>query len=150
MAQEHLDKENFAPYLLEIITHKIGTNASQLYQREFNIGLGEWRVLSMLALEKETTAKRISELSCIDQGAVSRNIFSLKNKGLISTETNPNDRRQRALKMTTAGEKLHNKVLKQALIEESKLLTDLDQNERQQLVALLQKVYQRVMQSGTP
>lgn len=142
--QTVIDRKTFVPYLLEAITNRIGANAARIYWAEFGIGLAEWRVLSALAIEPGTTVMRISELSAIDQGAVSRSIFSLSERGYLIAEVDPLDRRRRTLTITSSGQTLHDRMLQRALLEQEKLLSGLAESERASLVKALQKLHYRL------
>ena len=74
-----IDRHAFVPFLLEVITNRIGANANRLYQAELGVGLAEWRVLSSLALEPGSSVVELSDLSSIDAGAISRvvNTFTI-------------------------------------------------------------------------
>ncbi len=145
--QSVIDRKTFVPYLLEAITNRIGANVARIYWAEYGIGLAEWRVLAALAIEPGTTVMRISEISAIDQGAVSRSIFSLSERGYLIAEIDPLDRRRRTLTITPSGQTLHDRMLQRALLEQEKLLSGLTESERTSLVAALQKLHHRLFRS---
>jgi len=139
-----IDRNTFVPFLLEVITNRIGANANRLYQRIFGVGLAEWRVLSALALEPGLTVMTLSEQTGIDPGAVSRVVFLLGEKKYLSHEVDRTDRRRRKLTLTKRGLALHDAMLKQALIEEDRFLRTLTEEDRQHLISTLQKLYLRL------
>jgi DNA-binding MarR family transcriptional regulator len=139
-----LDRSRFVPFLLEVITNRIGANATRIYQEMFGLGLAEWRVLSGLALEPGMTVMGLSDQSGIDAGAVSRVVFSLGQSGYISHQIDRTDRRRRKLLLTKTGWDLHDAMIRVALAEEERLLRELDGEERRDLIAILQKLYARL------
>ena len=145
---KRIDRHRFAPYLLDSVTSRINANAARLYQSHYGLGLGEWRVLAMLAVEPGAPIVRIAELSAIDQGAVSRSVFSLKERGLVEVVTNPSDRRRRSVMLTPAGLSLHDTVVERALEQEVKLLATLDPTERDELLRLLRKLHARLFDAA--
>ncbi len=138
-----IDRERFVPFLLEAITNRIAAHVTRLYQGRFGVGLAEWRVIAAIAVEPRTTAMDISEQSCIDPGAISRVVFSLTERGFVSQAIDPLDRRRRCLDLTGAGRKLHDDMLKVALIEEEKLLRDLTPEQHAGFIATLRTLYAR-------
>ncbi len=139
-----IDRHAFVPFLLEVITNRIGANANRLYQAELGVGLAEWRVLSSLALEPGSSVVELSDLSSIDAGAISRVVFSMSAAGFISHEVDTTDRRRRKLVLTKRGLNLHDEMLKIALEEEDRLLRNLNTEERRHFVTTLQKLFGRI------
>jgi DNA-binding MarR family transcriptional regulator len=139
------DRQAFVPFLMEVITNRIGANANRLYQAKFGVGLAEWRVISALALEPGSTVVELSSKSNIDAGAVSRVVFSLRKSGLISHKIDSADRRRRKLVLTAVGRALHDDMLTVALRGEDRLLQCLSLEERRNLIVALQKLFDRIM-----
>jgi DNA-binding MarR family transcriptional regulator len=139
-----LDLMEFVPYLLGSVTNRITANAARNIQREFGVGVAEWRILAMLAIEPGATVARTSELSGIDQSAISRSLHALTKQGLVESEDNPDDRRQKFSRMTSAGQQLYNRILPRALLEERKLLSVLTTEQQRQLIDILRILHARL------
>lgn len=74
-----LDLERYVPALLTFVSNKLAKGASATYLRMFDVGVTEWRVISMLAVEPNITANRICQVIGFDKALVSRSLQFLKN-----------------------------------------------------------------------
>ncbi|MGY1823080.1 MarR family winged helix-turn-helix transcriptional regulator [Geodermatophilus sp. SYSU D00079] len=135
---QRIDRERYAPYHLAVIANVLSSSTSQVYLREFGIGVNDWRVLSHLALEPGCTAQTVSNELKVDKSVVSRSVRTLVDRGLVGVEATPGFRR---LYLTEAGVQLHKRVVPVALQRERLLLTGLDDAEVAQLLSLLRRVH---------
>jgi DNA-binding MarR family transcriptional regulator len=135
-----LNLPRYATYFFTVIANQLSNGASRRYLREFGIGIFEWRILAMLAIEPRITANRICEVIGFDKAAVSRGTKTLRQKGLITSESVDGDQRLRRLELTRAGYKLHDQMIGVALDRERRLLRDLAPNEVDQLLDLLRRI----------
>ncbi|MGK5115652.1 MULTISPECIES: MarR family winged helix-turn-helix transcriptional regulator [unclassified Geodermatophilus] len=134
----HIEREHYTPYYLTVIANAISSSASQVYLREFGIGVNDWRVLSHLGLEPGCTAQVISNVLQVDKSVVSRSVRTLVDRGLVGVEATPGFRR---LYLTAAGAELHKRMVPVALQRERLLLTGLDDAEVELLLGLLRRVH---------
>ena len=51
-----LDLENYVPAFLTWIANKLSSSASLIYRRRFGVGIVEWRIMALLAVEPWITA----------------------------------------------------------------------------------------------
>ena len=51
-----LNLSRYVPGLVTFLANKLATGASQCYRKHFGIGVVEWQMLSMLAVESGITA----------------------------------------------------------------------------------------------
>jgi DNA-binding MarR family transcriptional regulator len=133
-----IDRENYVPYYINMISNKLSRGSSRLYIRKFGIGVIEWRILGFLKREGTSSANDICSTLGIDKSAASRAVQELQAKDLITID--PIDRRQRALSLTQKGRRLHDQILPIALERERILLSSLDDNEQNALLRLLRKL----------
>ncbi|NIE72920.1 winged helix-turn-helix transcriptional regulator [Pantoea sp. Ap-967] len=140
----HLDLNRYVPGLLTFLANKLATGASYCYRKRFGIGVVEWRMLSMLAVEDHITANRISQVIGLDKSAISRSLQALETGGYVSSQVDKSDARRYAVSLTTAGKQLHEKVLKVALERERRLLSDLSPAEIDLLINLLGRLHSKV------
>src|SRR6266446_537354 len=75
------------PYLLGAIANMLAAGGSRLYRRGFGIGLVEWRVMWVLAIEPQITARRASQIIGSDEAAISRALAGLERRGLVLVAT---------------------------------------------------------------
>jgi DNA-binding MarR family transcriptional regulator len=137
----HIERDRYTPYYLTVIANAISSSASQVYLREFGIGVNDWRVLSHLGLEPGCTAQVISNVLQVDKSVVSRSVRTLVDRGLVAAESTPGFRR---LYLTTRGAELHKEMVPLALQRERLLLSGLDDAEVEQLLGLLRRLHANV------
>ncbi|NTY90349.1 MarR family winged helix-turn-helix transcriptional regulator [Pseudomonas putida] len=145
MASEaQLDLARYVPALLNFLSNKLSSGASQCYRKHFEIGVVEWRMLSMLAVESGITANRICQVIGLDKSAVSRSLHALEVAGRVCTEVDPADGRRYTVSLTESGKELYNRVLKVALERERRLLSGLSESEVDTLINLLGRLNAQV------
>lgn len=121
-----LDIQNYVPYFFAAINNALSRGASKFYLEEFGVGIAEWRILAMLAIEPEIPATRICEVVALDKSSASRGLKSLLDKGLLSFHESKRDTRRRIWWLNEAGYETHDKILSVALAREERLLQEVD------------------------
>ncbi|MFA7822941.1 MarR family winged helix-turn-helix transcriptional regulator [Aeromonas dhakensis] len=139
-----LNLARYVPGLLTFLANKLATGASQCYRKHFGIGVVEWRMLSMLAVENGITANRICQVIGLDKSAVSRSLQALEASGYVGSRVDPGDARRNTVSLTEAGRALHDRVLQVALERERRLLTGLSPEEVDTLIELLGRLHGQV------
>ncbi|WLH38257.1 MarR family transcriptional regulator [Pseudomonas sp. FP2196] len=135
-----LNLDRYVPALLTFLTNKMASGASACYRKHFGIGIVEWRVLAMLAVEDHISANRVVQAIGLDKGAVSRALKSLEHDGYVSTEIDAGDARRYTVSLTSAGRKVHDEVLVTALERERLLLATLSNDEIEMLIDFLHRM----------
>jgi DNA-binding MarR family transcriptional regulator len=107
----------------------------------FGIGIIEWRILSVLADNPQTTANAICAVMDLDKAAASRSIQVLERLGYVGTATDPGDGRKRTVVLTPAGQSLHDRAIKVALRREQQLLSGFTDSEREVFLSLLRRMH---------
>ena len=143
-AESQLNLTRYVPALLNFLSNKLSAGASHCYRKHFGIGVVEWRMLSMLAVENDTTANRICQTIGLDKSAVSRSLQSLEAAGHIRSQVDSTDARRYTVSLTDSGKALHERVLKVALERERRLLSGLSASEVDTLVELLGRLHSQV------
>lgn len=141
---EKLDLQRYVPAMLTFLANKLATGASMTYRKRFGIGVVEWRLLALLAVEDKITANRICQVIGLDKSAVSRSLQTLEAAGHICGEVDSQDARRYAVSLTAAGKALHDRVLKVALERERRLLSDFSPEEIDTLLDLLRRMQNKV------
>ena len=142
--QKHLDLSRYVPALVNFLNNKLSAGASTCHRKHFGVGVVEWRILSMLAVESGITANRISQVIGLDKSAVSRAVQTLQNAGYVDGQTDDQDARKYTLSLTDSGQQIHDRVLQTALERERRLLGDFTPEEVDTLVSLLTRMHARV------
>lgn len=139
-----LDLANYIPYLLSSVNNALSRGASQRYLEDFNIGIVEWRVLSMLAIEPGIQASRVCDVIHLDKGAASRALTALEKKGLLKYEVLANDPRKRVWWHNEAGRKLHDSIMEVALAREELLITGVDPEELEVFLKVFRQMHRNL------
>ncbi len=121
-----VDIETYIPYFLSSVNNRLSQSASRDYLSSFKIGVTDWRVMSMIAIEPRIPATRIVQVLSMDKGAVSRALNKLSKRNLVAYETITNDPRRRIWTLNDAGNTLHDDILSVALAREQRLIDGID------------------------
>jgi DNA-binding MarR family transcriptional regulator len=126
-SQKVINIESYIPHFFSTINNSLSWGASNLYREKFGVGIVDWRVISMLAIEPDITAFRICEVLSIDKAAVSRSLKFLQSQGHLQYESAPTDPRKRTWKLSPSGYALHDAIIEIALERERRLVSGIDQ-----------------------
>ena len=121
-----VDISTYTPYFLSAVNNALSRGASQYYLKMFGIGIVEWRVVSMLAIEPDIRARRICEVVSLDKSGTSRALKRLLELKHVSFEASPTDSRRKIWRLNPQGYELHDRILVEALQRERKLIKDVD------------------------
>lgn len=99
-----LDLDMHVPSFLNWISNKLGRGASAEFRETFDVGITDWRVMALLAIEPGITANRIVEVIGLNKGAVSRCLRGLEERGLVQIRPAEGDARSHINSLTAAGE----------------------------------------------
>ncbi|MBD8682529.1 MarR family winged helix-turn-helix transcriptional regulator [Pseudomonas sp. CFBP 13719] len=139
-----LNLDRYVPAMLTFLANKLATGASLSYRKHFGIGVVEWRLIALLAVEDQITANRICQVIGLDKSAVSRSLQALEAAGRITGKVDSQDARRYTVSLTPEGKALHDRVLKVALERERRLLGGLSPAEVDTLVDLLGRLQTKV------
>lgn len=117
-----LDITNYIPYFLAAVNNPLSRGASKIYLKKFNLGIVEWRVIAMLAIEPCITASRICDVVALDKGATSRALTRLHALGYLEFSSKKSDIRRKKWSLNDAGYLIHGQILRLALLREEKLV----------------------------
>ncbi|WP_009401448.1 MarR family winged helix-turn-helix transcriptional regulator [Pseudomonas bharatica] len=140
MSRSPLNLDRYVPALLTSLTNKMSSGASACYRKHFGIGIVEWRVLAMLAVEDRISANRVVQVIGLDKSAVSRALQTLERDGHVATEIDTKDARRYTVSLTASGRNLHDRVLVTALERERLLLAALNDDEIEVLIGFLHRM----------
>ncbi|MDB5504057.1 MAG: MarR family transcriptional regulator [Tardiphaga sp.] len=136
-----LDLERYVPAFVTFIANKLSRSATAFYQKRFGVNVTEWRIMSLLAIEPGIPASRICNVIGFDKGPVSRTLAMLRERGLITIDADRQDGRSHSIALTAKGRATHDAVIGAALERERKLLSCLDEREREVLIDLLRRIH---------
>lgn len=142
--REVLNLSYYVTYYFTVLANKLSSGASRLYLKRFDIGIIEWRVLAMVAIEPGIAAARVTTVIGIDKASVSRESRRLEEKGYLTVTVDPTNARRNVLELTPAGYELHDQVIQIALERERRLLSDLTPEEVDTFVNLLHRTTAKI------
>jgi DNA-binding MarR family transcriptional regulator len=136
----------FMPYRIAVLAEAVSRSIAQVYAERFRLSRDEWRVLAALA-ESGTMRTRDALLyTTLDKMQISRAIAGLERAGLLTRRVDPQDRRNRILKLTPAGRALLQKLVPMVEAREAFLLEALEPHERALLESAMAKLLERARQ----
>jgi DNA-binding MarR family transcriptional regulator len=145
-----LDLTSYVPALLTFVSNKLTRSGSALYRRHFGVGITEWRILAMLAVEPSIPATRICQVIGFDKGPVSRSLAFMEGRGLVTIRADEADTRRRLATLTPAGRALHDRIIVVALERERRLLSCLTAEQRSTLVEVLNLLHDNLADVNRP
>lgn len=135
-----LDLDRHVPYFFTYISNRLSRGASDTYRKHFGLGITEWRVMGVLAGMPNISANQIINAIGLDKGAVSRSLAALEKEKLTISEADPKDNRSRLIRLSRAGNALHDRIIAAALEREERLLSTLTPEEVETLIVCLRKM----------
>jgi len=135
-----VDPGTYIPYFFAAINNTLSRGASRIYLKTFNIGIVEWRVVSMLAIEPRIPAQRICEVISLDKAATSRALGRLREQGYVEFKAADRDPRRKIWWLNDAGLDLHDRILAVALERERNLIQGVEAEELEMFLGVLRKM----------
>lgn len=135
--------ERFVPYRLSVLTNIISRTFGRLYGDRFGLSIPEWRVMAVLGRFAPLSANEVCGRTAMDKVQVSRAVEKLRRSGLVEHAVDARDRRRSRLKLSAAGQRMHDAIVPMGLAAEALLLDGLSPAERRTLNGLLEKLTAR-------
>lgn len=136
--------DTYIPFFLVAINNSLSSGASILYREKFGIGIVDWRVTSMLAIEPGITAAHICDVIALDKAAVSRALKSLSSAGYLRSEASATDNRKMLWWLNDRGYKLHDAVMCCALERERYLIENIDPEDLEAYLRVMRKMRENI------
>ncbi len=135
-----LELERFLPYRLSVLSNRLSNAIARCYDSRFQLSVTEWRVIAVLGRFPGLSANEVAERTAMDKVAVSRAVSGLLESGRLQRDLHEADRRRSVLELSEAGYAIFDCVVPLALAYERALLEALEPQERDTLLALLDKL----------
>jgi DNA-binding MarR family transcriptional regulator len=139
-ATSHPSFEQGTGFLLS----RLGTLASRAWSehlREHELTLNEYTALVVAAELGPLGQLRLAQLAAVDPRNVVALVDTLADRGLVTREIDPDDRRRRLVAPTANGRRLLDRVARRATTQRNDFLDALSPAEQRQLNRLLQRLY---------
>ena len=132
--------ERFLPYRLSVLSNRISDAIAREYSQRFALGVTEWRVMAVLGRYPGLSASQVAQRTAMDKVAVSRAVARLLEAGRLSRSADSGDRRRSLLRLSEAGQAIHDEVEPHAIAFELRQLEGIDASEREALLRLLDRL----------
>ena len=139
-ASAALELERFLPYRQSVLSNRISDAIAREYSQRFALGVTEWRVMAVLGRYPGLSASQVAQRTAMDKVAVSRAVARLLEAGRLSRSADSDDRRRSLLRLSVAGQAIHDEVVPQAIEFEHRLLDGIGSEERASLFRLLDRL----------
>ncbi|NVO24988.1 MarR family transcriptional regulator [Donghicola sp. C2-DW-16] len=97
------DIRDFTPYMLNVAAEAMSEGFSRYYRENFGMTRTEWRVLFHLGRYGNMSAKELGQQSKLHKTKISRAVAGLEEKGFLTREQRPEDRRSETLILLADG-----------------------------------------------
>jgi DNA-binding MarR family transcriptional regulator len=128
---------NFVPFRLNRLADAVSQDLSQIYRDRFGLEIPEWRVLVTVGQRRDCTAQHVAASTRMHKTRVSRAVASLTQRKLIERVAGAADGREMRLRLTKAGQKVHDILVPLALQRERALLAKISDAHAQRFIAAL-------------
>lgn len=145
---ETFDLRSFFPYLVRIYYRAVSSSVTQIYSSLYGLSVSEWRTMAVLGPYRALSASEIVEQSSMDKVNVSRAIAGLRKAGLLKRDIDGDDRRRSVLRLTDRGREVFHTLVPKVLELEEQLLSGLSPEERETLIALMERVRRNAERIG--
>ena len=99
--------QDLLSYRLSRTASLMSRGAALRYRREFDVSLGEWRALALLASSAPQSLMQLSRAAGLDKAQASRVVASLIERGLVLRATEPGSGRAIDLNLTRRGRTIY-------------------------------------------
>ncbi len=122
------------------LSNTLGLYSSRRYRSQFGVTLPEWRVLSIIALQKTTSARDISRVLVTDKAWVGLTVQKLERGGFVRRVSDSQDARRTLVSLTRQGKRVHDAIMANARRRQERLLGRLAEDDAQRLIASLDQL----------
>ncbi|MDG1825267.1 MAG: MarR family winged helix-turn-helix transcriptional regulator [Henriciella sp.] len=135
-----LSLDGFLPYRLSVLSNAVSRRISDIYEREFDLSVWQWRIIAVLGDNDDLTSTEVAQRTLMDKPTVSRAAASLIERGILARTIDEDDRRRAPLALTDEGRAIYAAVIPRALQCERELIDALSEEEAKTLHELLSRL----------
>lgn len=139
------DIRDLFSYRLAYLVRLNDRHAQTTLVARYGMTLGEWRTLATVKYLGRPSLRMLARATQQDEGQLSRYASSLIKRGLLEKRPSETDQRVIEMTLTPEGETLHCEVMDFAWRMNQDLFTDLSDEEQGQLLTLVDKLFQSVI-----
>lgn len=139
-AGRRLEVEDFLSMHFANLSALFHRKVTRRYLEPFDIGLPEWRTMTILARHAPISTRALRNISEMDKGQMSRALVVLARRGLVSRDSDASHMVRQTIDLTEAGRALYRKIMPDARRGQAMLLLNLSVSERKALHSALIKL----------
>jgi DNA-binding MarR family transcriptional regulator len=132
--------EEYLAVLVVSLSGRLTRGAASYYQRHFDIGMVEYRIVLALGLARNLNISAVAAAADVDKAAASRSLRVLEQRGIVELEQTNSRGRAAIVHLTEAGVALERQLKKTSRERERRFVATLSKAEREQATALLKKL----------
>jgi len=117
----------FVTYKISRVHNKLNSQTARILRDISDITVVRWRIVAMLGTVERATMSDLATMSNFDKGLLSRNLAAMADLGIITSETDPHDRRMHHIELTEAGRQLYALVLPKLVARNEALISDVSE-----------------------
>jgi DNA-binding MarR family transcriptional regulator len=136
----NLEVEDFLSMRFANLSALLHRSVTKQYLARHDIGLPEWRVLTMLVRYGSVTTRKLRDASGMDKGQMSRALRELEQRALLERDADATHELRQVLRISDAGTALYNRIMPDARKSQAALLAHLTLGERKALDSALRKL----------
>jgi len=137
-SRQVIDRHLYVPHYLVVLANGMAWGQSRIYLKHLGIGINEARIVTVVAHTPDCTASEICDILVMNKSIASRSLQVLETQGLIEGGAS---KRSRPIKLTEAGYKLHDRVVRVSLEREKRLLAGFTPNEKAIVLGYLARMF---------
>jgi DNA-binding MarR family transcriptional regulator len=137
-------------YRIHQVANALSRGAAARYRHEFGVSLMEWRTLALLGDFAPMTLKQLGQQAGLDKSLASRVVAGLVERGLVLREIGPEDAREVALRLSAAGRRTHEGLMRAARERDAAFLAALTEGERACLASAAGKLLAEAKRQAAP
>jgi len=143
---ERLNLASFMPYRLNLLAHLVSRGIAGIYEDRYGLTAAQWRVMAAVAEQPGLTAQQVVAITPMDKVTVSRAVAALCESKLLQRQASSTDGRIALLSLTENGEEIYHQIAPQAQDFANSLQQQLDLREREQFLALIDRLIEAAME----
>ena len=114
------------------------------YLKEEDLNTFESILLGIVYKNHQCSQDKIGEITLFDGASIARALKKLEDRGFVSRQPDPNNRRKKLVTITDAGQGLYDEVRKAFHKGNDAIFKDITSEEQTQLEKILMKVYKNL------
>jgi DNA-binding MarR family transcriptional regulator len=130
----------YLPFRINVLNNQLTRRIARFYGEQYKLSGPEWRVMAVLGQSGALNALSVAEQTTMDRVRVSRAIAKLLKSGIVTRQSDPEDRRRAILELTDKGQKIYSRIVPLVQDIEADILAALSTAERTALERVLAKI----------